>query len=376
MVDSPVDGTREQRATRASSTAAQREALDYTERWARERRAADRELIADVLRMSNLQIRDYDHTITALRQHARVALHFHPDRPDSRGRLVVEGLLDDGVYRSQFETGISSGSVTAVPGGLRDRWEEALFGGAYAGAHTAPAERPRYGALDVLRTADGPSPRFGSCFLLLSPSMTHESTLTYLDSSHLPDRRGTTTQPDAVLAGLLEECFERDHALGWHGVRPDGLLRRIRHDLPIPIAQTVLRAPSRNLNHYIEAQVHAEVWLGEDVDAVVADRAFRETQIGYALRKLAERYQFDLHWHPGSRLAVARVPDDFRGPTMPSLARRVAIGGWLDAVAIGDAVRSLHESPASWADRGEPAAVLQELKLLWHCVVRFGDARR
>jgi hypothetical protein len=50
-----------------------------------------------------------------------VAVHFHPDRIAADGRVVVERLLDDGVYRSQFETRISvrygtpiAGAATAV----------------------------------------------------------------------------------------------------------------------------------------------------------------------------------------------------------------------------------------------------------------------
>jgi hypothetical protein len=37
---------------------------------------------------------------------------------------------------------------------------------------------------------------------------------------------------------------------------------------------------------------------------------------------LAQRYDIPLHWHCGFRLAVPGVPEDFRGPAMPRLARR------------------------------------------------------
>src|SRR3712207_7188489 len=47
------------------------------------------------------------------------------------GSTVAEGLLADGVYRTQFETGLSGGSTTAFAGGERDEWERRLFGGAY-----------------------------------------------------------------------------------------------------------------------------------------------------------------------------------------------------------------------------------------------------
>ena len=58
---------------------------------------------------------------------------------------------------------------------------------------------------------------------------------------------------------------------------------------------------------------------------------------------------------------------------MPSLAQRVARSGIIDASAIGAAVRDLHARPGDWRDRGSPDEVLQELKLLWHVLVKFGE---
>ena len=60
---------------------------------------------------------------------------------------------------------------------------------------------------------------------------------------------------------------------------------------------------------------------------------------------------------------------------MPSLAARVALDGRIDAAAIGVAARALKRDPAAWSDRGDYATVLQELKLLWHVLVRFGRPR-
>ena len=61
-------------------------------------------------------------------QYARITVSFHPDRP-VQGSTVVQLLARDGVYRSQFETGVSSGGLTAYPGGDRDRWEQRMFAG-------------------------------------------------------------------------------------------------------------------------------------------------------------------------------------------------------------------------------------------------------
>ncbi len=60
----------------------------------------------------------------------RVTLHFHPDRLVG-GAPILSRMLQDGLYRSQFETGVSNGGRTAYPGGDRWRWESRMFGGAY-----------------------------------------------------------------------------------------------------------------------------------------------------------------------------------------------------------------------------------------------------
>jgi hypothetical protein len=97
----------------AELSAANRRALAY----ARERAQRDCPRISD------------PELLAAVRD-AAVTLNFHPDRLLADGRRVDEALLEEGVYRSQFETRISGGGLTAYPGGDRDRWERDLFGGA------------------------------------------------------------------------------------------------------------------------------------------------------------------------------------------------------------------------------------------------------
>jgi hypothetical protein len=88
---------------------------------------------------------------------------------------------------------------------------------------------------------------------------------------------------------------------------------------------------------------------------------------------MSTKYNFPLRWHQGFRMRVADVPTDFRGPTMPSLAARVARDGIVDAEATGRGAKELSKDIELWKDRGTYAEVLQELKLLWHVLVRFGE---
>jgi hypothetical protein len=91
----------------------------------------------------------------------------------------------------------------------------------------------------------------------------------------------------------------------------------------------------------------------DDVELIVADPAFAVTATGAILGDLSRRYEIPLLWHCRFQLHVRDVPDDFRGPAMPHLARRIAgEDGTLDAAAIGVAEQSLHEQPDAWMGWG------------------------
>ncbi len=313
----------------------------------------------------------------ALRRRARIALSFHPDRPLADGSTVAERLLREGRYRGQFETGISAGSRTAFPGGERHRWESKLFGGAYdRGA--LHAERPRYGALDLFRLADGPSPRFGSCRLVLRERLHDRATLTWGDSHLDPAHVGTFSVIEPLLFALLSAVATKGEALGQFDLDLPEIARRICDPPPrLPTARGLL---GRALDDYIEVQVHAPIALASDVDALIIDPAFDDTPTGATLERIAATYGLALDRHPGFVLDPREVPADFRGPRMPALAERLdrhfaTTPGRLDCAVIGRAACSLHEGPDRWADWATPDDTLQHLKQLWHVLVRFGRAR-
>lgn len=338
--------------------------------------------ISHIFHMSNVPIETLADVRQAIAQHARIALHFHPDRPSRSGHTVVEALLEDGRYKNQFETGISNGLVATQLGGPRDDWERNLFSGAYHGSSVPdiaenvfnPALRPKYGALDLVRNSDGPAPRFGSCYFLLRPEVSSRSTFTYGGSQAAPKDVGTVDEFDAILAALLEECFTRDTALGVDNVRPKGMLELMKALSKSTLVEAnYKRLPSRNLDHLIEAQIHGDVLLSRDVEALVVDPSFfLRGDTGPLLKTLSETYGFPLFLHHGFQMQGESCPGDFRGPTMPSLAARVAYKGQVDVQVIGEGVRNLVADAEQWADRGTVAEGLQELKLLWHVLVRYG----
>ncbi len=322
--------------------------------------------------MSNISRDVFEDAVHNVKRYAKIGLHFHPDRLLPNMKSVAESLLEKGEYKSQFETFISNGSVSAYSGGARDMWEKDLFGGAYQTAGSLLSERPKYGALNLMLHPDGPSPRFGSCYLLLSPNVSHRATYTYLDSHQNPSEKGTFKQFDMVLAALLEEVFSRDFAIGEKDLTPAKLINHFMHNLDRDSKNVSHKTASRNLNHYIEAQVHGPVSLNEDTDVLVADPCFKNTKTGNILNDICLAFSIELVWHMGFTLKTDDVPYNFRGPTMPSLAKRISHGDTIDASKIGLAAKSLKEHPHSWEDRGHYDDVLQELKLLWHVLVKFG----
>jgi hypothetical protein len=321
----------------------------------------------------------------SVRRHARVVVHFHPDRIGVRPVTVAEALLEDGQYRSQFETGLSSGSLSAFPGGERDTWEHTLFGGAYHGPDASLVDRPKYGALELIRFPDGPWPRFGSCYLVLREEVSRRTSFTF-SGSEQPDaaeRLGTIDMIEGVLAPLLAEIAGGAEAhvpwppfvaptLGVANLTVSGLLERVSSELAGPRPSPSTGAAGRVLDTGIEAQVHGSIDVARDVERLVADPSFATTPTGECLRELCRRNSIPFDWHGGFRLAVRDVPAEFRGPAIPSLARRIAGDGVVDVAAIGAAQRSLRLHPEDWREWGPREDTLQHLKQLWHVLVHYG----
>ncbi|XVU30274.1 DUF3626 domain-containing protein [Actinoplanes sp. CA-054009] len=286
---------------------------------------------------------------------APITVSFHPDRLVAGGSTVAQCLAAEGVYRSQFETGISNGGLTAYPGGDRDRWEHRMFAGAYTGA----AGRPIYGGLNLAGHPDGASPRFGSCHLVLSEAVSSRATFSHGDSVTEPAVVGTATTFRAVWESLLSEVARTGRALNLAAPGPAEWVRAL--GAPRTVA-------GRALDDYVEAQIHGGLTLAADVTAVVLDPSFRGTPVEAHLRSTGR----PVRWSPGFQLPAADFPADLRGPEVPPLAAAVAARfgrDVLDAEVIGRAARD--KSPF-----GPRAEVLQLLKYVWHILVLRGAPYR
>jgi hypothetical protein len=285
--------------------------------------------------------------------------------------------LQDGVYKNQYETGLSSGSPTAFSGGDRDLWEKRLFGGAYHIARASPADRPKYGSVEIMDYPDGPSPRFGSCYLLLRTEVSGRSMFTWGGSQEnlAPERTGTLDELETVMAALLDEVREGRGALGVRDLTVPDLMAQFA-SLPDPWRDRSVGPLGRALDSFMEAQVHGIVRMAQDVESIVADPCFRGEEMEQILLAICARYRLPLHWHLGFTLPVADVPDEFRGYPVRPLAARIAGQGLLEAATIGAAANTLQLEPAAWKGWAEYDDILTQFRRLWHVLVLYGRPHR
>ena len=93
------------------------EALEFVRQLSRQNEPASVQTLDEVCLMSSL-VTDYTIAglVASLRQHARVAIHFHPDRMSEQGGLsVVEAMMATGVVHSQVDPQSRNGAPAAVP---------------------------------------------------------------------------------------------------------------------------------------------------------------------------------------------------------------------------------------------------------------------
>ena len=88
-----------------------------------------------------------------------VTINFHPDRLTADDKPLLQVIAEDGLLKSQFETGTSNGGLTAYAGGKRWAWKQSVFDGAYDEA--PDSLRPKYGALNFRNYETGALSRFG-----------------------------------------------------------------------------------------------------------------------------------------------------------------------------------------------------------------------
>lgn len=181
-------------------------------------------------------------------------------------------LLKDSekLYRSQFETGTSSGSLLNAGG--RTQWEATIFGGHYNNAQ--PWERCKYGCLNMTGDVCGvaKATHYGTLFMVLKPDNRMRATFTDSDSS-LSDGN------DVATGEFYAHVFQR-----YTDVELQAVLR---------IAQSsfsrIRGASSSSFALYKECQIHGPVSIRKDVSALSVPG--RESDAAVDLLRTIEEFQ-------------------------------------------------------------------------------------
>jgi hypothetical protein len=247
-----------------------------------------------------------------------VTINFHPDRFTAEKKPILQAIAKDGYLKSQFETGTSNGGLTAYVGGERWLWEQRVFDGAYDDASNSL--RPKYGALNFRNYETGASPRFGSSYFQLKSNVSARTTFCYPDSYFEPE----------------------DFAV----------FNRVN-----PLIEKALASNSDLLDDYIEAHIHGEISLKDDIECLVLDPIFRASSIEQHALNLG----VPVKWHNGYELSLeemSRYPD-YRGYEYIELAKELAQNGRINAKILGLAVTKQGYDE-------------QEVKKVWHYLARFG----
>jgi hypothetical protein len=247
-----------------------------------------------------------------------------------------------------------------------------MFRGAYHIGEDTFIHRPKYGALNIHHYLDGASPRFGSCYFALNADALDRCTFAFGDSSSNPQALGTRDAFYAVLRALLKDAEDTGRLLNKEGFTVSKAAEYIAST-----RKDDMGGLGKNLDHCIETHIHGDVSLRSDIDSLYLDESFRQTDIHKQAEELCGKYQIGLFWIPERGIKVSSIGDEFRGPAIPVLAKRIEShlqlsDGLINAEIIGRASRFTSLHPDAWSDIGNEQELFQYLKQLWHTVAYFG----
>ena len=91
---------------------------------AKETEIEDKNIIEKIIKEEFYHYINADFLVSQILNCCDVTLNFHPDRFSNNGNMIIQNLINEGIYQSQFLTGTTNGGKTAYPNGDRDIWEK------------------------------------------------------------------------------------------------------------------------------------------------------------------------------------------------------------------------------------------------------------
>ncbi|GAA0180945.1 DUF3626 domain-containing protein [Clostridium sediminicola] len=351
-------------------------AIEFINMSSKKKETFDKEQIQKLLKQNLLEDIQIEKLINNIFQYSFVTINFHPDRISNRGTLIIEEILKEGMYYSQFKTGTTSGSKTAYTGGERDLWERELFGGHYHCKETNHDRRVKYGSLNIMNYKDGASPRFGSCYFKLNRNILDRCTFTFGDSYLKPKSTGTKDSFYSIMRTMLDEIIQRKRFFNSNGYN---LIKAIKYlsEMNENNLSTQYGSIGKALDDYIEVQIHGDINLKNDIECFVLDESFKGTEILQYILKISKEFDINVEWISARKVFVNDIPDEFRGPIIKPFAKKIleelqTSFNYIDANTIGRASRLIERNPSKWSEFGDTNKTFQYLKQLWHVLVQYG----
>lgn len=226
---------------------------------------------------------DLELALAYVRDHALLQIQFRPDKllpdpdPTAPARTIVDSLIETMMYKSVFETQVSSIGDKGTAGSSRDGWEKTIFDGGYHPTWASTYEqRPKYGAINAMGTWNaGVSTSYGNSSIVLKPATKERATVTPFDSAGAKAHHvGTTEQFVHVLMAADDARFDA-------------------------VVAASKNTTTTGYTSFIEAQVHGPIRMDTDVLYIVASSEYKGTPHEAKLRELCLKAGIGLKWRTG-----------------------------------------------------------------------------
>lgn len=214
--------------------------------------------------------------VRALFRRAPIHVRFNPEG-------VPELLEQQPLWLTRFDTGRTNGNANVVS---RHGPEGRLFGL----DHDAPAAlRPKYGYLNLTNAQAGQAYSFGECVWILKHSVKARSTLCYGDSGRAWPHSMAAFEDDKL-----------DHVI-------KDLIKIARNPAVLAVATGERESgewgPATQGAPWLEVQIHGELDLRRDVEALVIPAKIAQTDTGRLLAEAARKHGVDVRLAPAQGLA-------------------------------------------------------------------------
>lgn len=212
--------------TEPDLTSSQKKALEYANKKARIHSKQTRGVV--LTRFINMGYTEND--LNAVLNYIQFECNVTINCPT---KVLVGHIINSPHFKNGYEVARDQGYLQA-----RTTWENNLFNNAYT--ESAFVERPKYGALNLLKLAGGSAPGYGKSYFILKPEVKGRITFVNGDSSLQMFHICTFTDPVALLVHL-----------------PDQYVKNIV-DI---VKENRISHPNMN---YIECQIHGMLRLNMD----------------------------------------------------------------------------------------------------------------